>query len=335
MRALTIVISALSAAALAAPAGAVSPGDAGDAGDATSWDAQVVPAASLADLRGGVDLGQNLVGYFAIDRSISVDGEVVARMQIVISNVDRLGNGGMPTVKVSGPLAELVQILNAPNAAAMKLPAAVGAAAPGAADPANTPATPAAPGTAAVARANPTSTADPAHTPTVISPPGGNTGSTSARGTQSGSLGQFASALGSAVSAASGATGGTNTGSGAAAGNGDAGASQASTPAQSGSLSAPSLAQAAPASAPAASAAATAGISRIVPVGTTGQVVVVSNLPNATAISTAVQNQVHGASIQAQTTISASVNSLTSLNAVSLGNAIRQQVSTSVAGGGQ
>ena len=52
----------------------------------------------------------------------------------------------------------------------------------------------------------------------------------------------------------------------------------------------------------------------------------ISNLPNAAAITTAVQNEVKGATIQVATTINATLNSLSALNAVSLGNAIRSQV---------
>jgi hypothetical protein len=64
-----------------------------------------------------------------------------------------------------------------------------------------------------------------------------------------------------------------------------------------------------------------------IPVGTTGQAVVLTNLPNAAALTTAVQNEVHAATIQTQTTISATVNSMPALNAVSLSNSIRAAVS--------
>jgi hypothetical protein len=50
-------------------------------------------------------------------------------------------------------------------------------------------------------------------------------------------------------------------------------------------------------------------------------------MPNAAALTTAVQNEVHAATIQTQTTISATLNSMPSLNAISLGNSIRAQVS--------
>jgi hypothetical protein len=50
------------------------------------------------------------------------------------------------------------------------------------------------------------------------------------------------------------------------------------------------------------------------------------NLPNAAALTTAVQNQVHAATIQTQTTISATLNSIPFLSAISLANSIRAQV---------
>src|ERR1700724_1784322 len=73
---------------------------------------EVVPDETLAALRGGIDLGE-LVANFAIQRVVEIDGVVVARMQIVISNLDRLSSGGMPTISVSGPLAQIVQFMNA------------------------------------------------------------------------------------------------------------------------------------------------------------------------------------------------------------------------------
>src|SRR6202043_3679043 len=63
-----------------------------------------------------------------------------------------------------------------------------------------------------------------------------------------------------------------------------------------------------------------ANTTKTIPVGTTGQVVVLNNLPNAAALTTAVQNEVHAATIQTQTTISATINSIPALNAISLAN---------------
>jgi hypothetical protein len=75
---------------------------------------------------------------------------------------------------------------------------------------------------------------------------------------------------------------------------------------------------------------ANAGITRIVPIGSTGQYVVISNLPNASSLATVVQNEVRGTMIQTQTTITASLNSLTALNGLALASAIQQQVSLSL-----
>src|ERR1700679_3736771 len=98
--------TALAAAPIAAPAFAVPVPASAD----EPW--TVVPEETLRDMRGGIDLGA-LVANFAIMRVVEVDGVVVARMQIVITNLERLGNGGMPTISLSGPSAELVQIMNA------------------------------------------------------------------------------------------------------------------------------------------------------------------------------------------------------------------------------
>jgi hypothetical protein len=67
-----------------------------------------------------------------------------------------------------------------------------------------------------------------------------------------------------------------------------------------------------------------------VPIGSTGQYVVISNLPNASSLATVVQNEVRGTMIQTQTTITASLNSLTALNGLALASAIQQQVSLSL-----
>ena len=77
---------------------------------------------------------------------------------------------------------------------------------------------------------------------------------------------------------------------------------------------------------PASSGTVPAGTTKTIPVGTTGQVVVLSSLPNAAALTTAVQNEVHAATIQTQTTISATLNSIPVLNAISLANSIRAQM---------
>ncbi|MBV8496970.1 MAG: hypothetical protein JO361_09330 [Gammaproteobacteria bacterium] len=218
-----------------------------------------VPEETLKDMRGGVDLG-GLVGYFAIDRVVQVDGQVVAKMQIVVSNLDKLSSGGMPTVTVSGPLAELVQVVNGPAGSAGSSPDGV-----------------------VLGRAR-------------------NSSETSRGG-------------------AAGSAGGVSGQSFGAAGMGGSGGSGGSfqstitvTPGGQGAM-------------PTISGSGNEAITKIIPVGNSGNFVVVSNLPNAGGIATAVQNEVRGTMIQTQTTISAQLNSLTLLNAVQLANAMRLQLS--------
>jgi hypothetical protein len=342
--------TALAAAPVAAPAFAVPvPASANE-----PW--TVVPEDTLRDMRGGIDLGA-LVANFAIMRVVEVDGVVVARMQIVISNLDRLGNGGMPTISLSGPSAELVQIMNAAGnpggvtGGALNTPASGAAANTGTSAaaaniaPAASPASSPPPESASVAAAR-SGSGTTASTPQVTSTTG-NAGTVSATNTQSGSMAQFGSALASAVTAANG---GALQPSGSAAPSTSSSAA-APTPAasslpvsvaqntvpQSSTASLGSTApqgstspqnSTSPQSSTASSAAASAaGTTQIVPLGSTGQVAVLSNLPNATALTTAIQNNVRAATIQVQTTISATLNSLALLNASSLASSIRQQVS--------
>ena len=274
-----------------------------------SWPA--VPDAVLSRLRGGIDLS-NLVAYFAIERVVEVNGQVVAEAQIVISNLDRLASGGLPTITVSGPLAQVVQIMNAGQipGAAPAVPAAL--AATGAPSPPAVPVSGQAPAASVSAAPSPT----PAAADT--------SGKISSSGTQSGSMAQFGSALASAVAAAASATSATG------AGNATAGAPSAS---------AATLASAQPAAQPAPAAAADPAASPAIapaqtPANVSGgiatPVIVVSNLPNATAITTAVQNDVRATAIQTQTTITATLNSLGAVNGLALASAIQSQVASSV-----
>jgi hypothetical protein len=336
---------------------------------------EVVPDESLAALRGGIDLGE-LVANFAIQRVVEIDGVVVARMQIVISNLDRLSSGGMPTISVSGPLAQIVQFMNAAGnssgaAATASVPTSgASPAAPsvsqlasaipvqpatGSVTPAATPlpavqnSAPAVPAAAVPAAAVPqvassqVASSAAAHSPAPpstavvgggsapstttgsgpsIAASGGNAGSVSASGTQSGSMAQAGSALANAVSTANGALAQPAASTTAASTPGLASApiaaantsSHVAPPTSVSALAAP------------ANPSVQAGTTKTIPIGTTGQVVVLSNLPNAAAITTAVQNNVHAATVQTQTTISATLNSLAFLNAFTLANSIRQQV---------
>ena len=253
---------------------------------------EVVPDETLAALRGGIDLGE-MVASFAIQRVVEIDGVVVARMQIVISNLDRLNSGGMPTISVSGPMAQIVQFMNSagktasvPTSAAASQLASSLLAQPAAG---STP--PAAQNSAASGAAA-----------------GITAGTVPSSGTQTGSMAPAGSALPAASTTATSTPG--SAGTSVAASNTSSHVSPPS------SVSAP---------APTANASLTAG-TKTIPIGATGQVVVLNGLPNAAAITTAVQNEVHAATIQTQTTISATLNSLAFLNAFTLANSIRQQV---------
>ena len=309
-----------SAAAAASPAGILAAERAEG-----SW--VIVPDAELARLHGGFDFGQgNLVAYFAIARTVEVNGQVVAQMQLVISNLGNLASGGQPQISVTGPLAQLIQVLNsgqgvsasgaagAPVVASLPLPSAPAASA-----------SVASPGLA------------------TSSSPGVTGGTVSSPDVQSGSTAQFGSALSSAVAAANGALAGGGGGSAPAASApalstpaaAPAGARTTSLPAQvSPTVQATPVASTTPAqlaSAAPAPLAATAPQVTSAP-GRAGMVpvIVISNLPNATAITTAVQNDVQATTVQTQTTITATLGSLPVANAMSLATAIQSQVAASI-----
>jgi hypothetical protein len=285
--------TALVAAPIAAPAFAMPVPASAD----EPW--TVLPEETLRDMRGGIDLGA-LVANFAIMRVVQVDGVVVARMQIVITNLERLGNGGMPTISLSGPSAELVQIMNAAGNPGGVAGSAPGTPASGAAANTGTSAAAApsgAPSPAAAANIAPTA-APAVSAPAAVSAPPESASVAAARSNQSSAP--------SSTSQVASSTGNAGTVSSVAA---------PSTPSSSGSAG------------PSAATAQAAGTTQIVPLGSTGQVAVLSNLPNATALTTAIQNNVRAATIQIQTTISATLNSLSLLNASALASSIRQQVS--------
>jgi hypothetical protein len=302
MRARNYVIGGLCSAVIAAQ-GASTPGGNDPAMGSDGLD--VVPEDTLKDMRGGVDIG-GLVGYFAIDRVVEVDGQVVAKMQIVVSNLDKLSTGGMPTISISGPLSELVQVMNGPAGSGGQVngvPGAVVAAAKNLAASQS--------GTAAVSGAR--GAAGTAGLPTGA---GAITQTVSLANPSTGTV-NLGSGLPGAGNAASSAGG---------AGNGSQIQSSVQVVPQGASGSAGVIAGG-------SGSAGTAGntspenIDKIIPIGNTGQFVVVSSLPNAGAIATAVQNEVRGTTVSVQTTISAQLNSLTLLNALTLANAIRTQIS--------
>lgn len=309
--------------AVATGAAVAAPNSPTDERAVASW--PVVPDAVLGRLRGGIDLS-NLVAYFAIERIVEVNGEVVARAEIVISNLDRLGSGGLPTITVSGPLAQVIQIMNGggvPGATLAPSPGAVTAPATSSAAPVAAQIASSAPVSTPAASAVAT-THSPAAAPTSVAPQ--TNGTISSGGTQSGSMTQFGSALSSAVAVAAGATSATGAGNATAETPSASAASLASAqPVAQPNSSAPSAAAGSAANA-ASTAAPAANTAAVIPT----PIIVVSNLPNATAITTAVQNEVRGTAIQTQTTISATLNSIPVINSLALASAIQAQVASAV-----
>jgi hypothetical protein len=313
-----------------------------------SW--QIVPEQTLRDLRGGLDLGP-LIGSFAIQRVVEIDGQVVARMQIVISNLNRLEQGGMPRITISGPLAELVQVFNpagvsasgwAPPGSSSTVPTPPTSSVAPASQPASSAAIPAAASTDSQAPQSTPAASSPGSAATVATNNGphigstsGNSGTTSATGTQTGSSAQFGAAISQAVAAANGAA----RANAAAPSAAPAAASQTSaaqlaptravaSTAAPASASQASTAALASAAAPASSTNPAQGSTRTFPVGNTGNVIVVSNIPNAAAITNEVQNSVQATRVQTLTTITATLNSLQLLSAANIANAVRQQIAS-------
>ena len=319
-----------------------------------SW--VIVPDFELAKLHGGFDFSPgNLVAYFAIARTVEVNGQVVAQMQLVITNLGNLASGGLPQISVTGPLAQLIQVLDSGQGASassaagllMSTPVATPAATP-VATPVATPA--ATPAVTPVATALPVQTA-PVGAPAVASAsavtsstPGVTSGSVSSPDVQSGSTAQFGSALTNAVAVANGALSGTGSGS----------APSAPAPSVSAPAVQPAVATTAPVATQAhpsiqasplvtASPAVPSAPANIAPIvaaspqvtsspsaGGVVPVIVITNLPNASAITTAVQNEVLATTIQTQTTITATLGSLPVANALSLASAIQAQVAASI-----
>lgn len=248
----------------------------------------IVPEQTLAQMRGGMELGQ-LVASFAMDRVIEVNGAVVAQAHLVISNLDQLGKGGMPTINVSGPLAQVVQVLSsgAVNVISPPAPSAAGAA---------TTTSAASPGMPAESIA-----AAPPSVPNVTPATAANATSTMPSATIAGPSNPSPS---TANVTAPGPANSTPAGGPQASQGMGAGGAQSAT---------------AGATAVASTVGGPASFSQ-------GQTVSPGNLPSNAAIGTIVQNSMNSAMIQAQTTISASLNSLGQLNSMTLANAIRQQV---------
>jgi hypothetical protein len=322
-----VLALAVGAALLCGPPAAIA-----DPPDTRGWAA--VPDETLAALRGGLSLGA-LTGYFAIERIVRVDGVDVARTVLTIDDVGKLARGSLPNVQILGNLANLIQIgptsVGAAGTSAAQQAIAVAEAATAAALQRTNAVTQNAQDIAAAAAATAQragQVAIPAGTASapVSSAAIGNSAVNSSANFGASSMAQLGSGLEQAV--------GVATGEIAAA---PPGPTPAATRAPAAAVTAPaappvSVPQALPAPAPAAASPAIttapspATATMVIPIGNTGQFVVVSNIPNAATLATAIQNSVAATQIQAQTRISANLdNSLSSLRAGALAAAIRDQ----------
>lgn len=281
-----------------------------------------VPESELSEMRGGLDLGF-LVASFAIERLVRVNGEIVSLTRLVLTDLPKLANGGMPNVQLSGNLANLIQIGQG-NASAETIHSATQAAvaetlavaAPSAQNnPA--PANPAAPGNSGVAS---TSNAANLHTPF-------GEGLAQAVALVNGEGGPQPPTPVPAPIAASAAA--SSLAPAPPAPSGQAVSPQApNTPAASWQEASAQAASAATSAARSATAPLTTSIS--IPVGNTGQVVTVASIPNAAAFATSIQNSVQATRIDTETSISATLSSLAALRSVNFAAAVRQQAIDSV-----
>ncbi len=85
------------------------PGLAASSDAAVALAAAVVPVDQLAPMRGGLDLG-TMIASFAIERVVRIDGEVVARTQLLVERLDGIARGQLPDARLVGNLANLVQV---------------------------------------------------------------------------------------------------------------------------------------------------------------------------------------------------------------------------------
>lgn len=304
---LSVSTGALAAALLGAGActhAAAAPVPSASPAAIDAWPA--VAEADLAQMRGGLDLG-TLVANFAIERVVRINGELVARTQLVMTDLGRLSAGMLPNVQLVGNLANLVQVGQG-NALAADVAAAASTAAAQALEAAGLPGGTSGPAPAAQ----------------------GSSGSVSATNIASGLQASFADGLAHGVAVATGEDASLRPPApvpvpapSASAGAPPSAAAAASTATSVPAATAPTSAQASVPSSPALVVPATTTIT--VPLGNTGQVIVVSNLPNAAALATSIQNSVEATRIQAETSISVTLNSLSALRSAAFAEGLRQQ----------
>lgn len=303
----------------------------------------------LGQLRGGLDVGP-MIANFAIERVVRIDGEVVARTLLVV-DFSHLESGGLPTLQVIGDLANLIQV-GPGNVAPAVDPQVIAHVAEAIADVAAAPT--ATPLDTIAPVGNATDTAAPLGLP--LAADASASAVTATAGVTSGSEALFAAALTQAVEVATSDVSAVSDASPTPTpvSTPTAASTPASTPtpapmtsipappvtvpaASVGSTSAAVPAPLAETTSPALPAPATpvaplttsnvpATTSLVRTIGSTGQVVVVANLPDAAALATAIQNSAAQTRLETQTTISATLNSLALLQSGAMADALRQQI---------
>lgn len=243
-----------------------------------------VPEQQLEPMRGGLDLG-TMIGRFAIERIVRVDGEVVARTQLLVDRLDAVSRGQLPDARLIGNLANLVQIGDGNRA----------------------------------------STAPQSSATSSQSQPPTSSGTVSTPNVASGLSTEWGTALAQAVAIANGDQSNrpvpVDVGAVPSAGAGSApsAAANAATPAAAQGGAAAATAGGIPVVAP----VAIPTISITIPVGNGS--IVVSGIPNGPALATSIQNSAQATRIETETRIEAALSSLSALRSMNFAAALRQQ----------
>ncbi|RIK94644.1 MAG: hypothetical protein DCC72_07170 [Burkholderiales bacterium] len=246
-----------------------------------------VPEQQLEPMRGGLDLG-TMIGRFAIERIVRVDGEVVARTQLLVDRLDAVSRGQLPDARLIGNLANLVQI----------------------------------------GEGNRASTAPQSSATSSQSQPPTSSGTVSTPNVASGLSTEWGTALAQAVAIANGDQSNrpvpvdVGAVSSAGAGSAPSAAANAATPAAA-QGSAGGAAAATAGGIPVVAPVAIPTISITIPVGNGS--IVVSGIPNGPALATSIQNSAQATRIETETRIEAALSSLSALRSMNFAAALRQQ----------
>jgi hypothetical protein len=250
-----------------------------------------VPEQQLEPMRGGLDLG-TMIGRFAIERIVRIDGEVVARTQLLVDRLDAVSRGQLPDARLIGNLANLVQI----------------------------------------GEGNRASTAPQSSATSSQSQPPTSSGTVSTPNVASGLSTEWGTALAQAVAIANGDQSNrpvpVDVGAVPSAGAGSApsAATNAATPAAAQGSAGGATAGTAAATAggiPVVAPVAIPTISITIPVGNGS--IVVSGIPNGPALATSIQNSAQATRIETETRIEAALSSLSALRSMNFAAALRQQ----------